>query len=104
MSKDQRLTITAGQRYHQWSTQNPAAQDDQTRMMVDAYRDEVFRYRAALGQIQGMMRAPNSTHTKACITCEGCLFEWEETIQIVRNVLDGKNPDDHWGEPVRLKP
>lgn len=68
------------------------------------YHDEVRRYRDALKDIWSMMEPQNSEHTKSCITCEGCLFEWEEVLQIVRNVLDGKEPDDHWGEPVRLTP
>lgn len=43
-----RLVITAGQRYYQWVRQNPAANDDQTRYMVEAYREEAAELRAQL--------------------------------------------------------
>jgi hypothetical protein len=65
---------------------------------------DVRRYRDALEQIWAMMGPQNSEHVESCISCEGCLFEWEETLQVVRNVLDGKEVHDHWGEPVRLQP
>jgi hypothetical protein len=32
--------------------------------------------------------------------CEGCRFEMIETLQIINNLLDGKDASDHWGDPV----
>ena len=58
-------------------------------------------YKEALEQIKNVM-GPFDIHTKSCITCEGCQFEWQETLQIIENVLAGKDIDDHWGEPVQL--
>lgn len=46
-----RLVITAGQRYYHWVRQNPAANDDQTRYMVEAYREEAAELRAQLAAL-----------------------------------------------------
>jgi hypothetical protein len=46
-----RLVVTAGQRYYQWVRQNRAANDDQTRYMVEAYREENAALRAQLAAL-----------------------------------------------------
>lgn len=58
------------------------------------------RYKKALEIIRAMLGPPNSEHTKSCISCEGCLFEWEEALQVAQNVLDGLDANDHWGDPI----
>jgi hypothetical protein len=47
-----RVQIRAGQRYYQWVRQNQAANDDQTRLMVEEYRNEARQLGVAMEKMK----------------------------------------------------
>lgn len=87
------MRIFAGQRYYFWVRQNPAANDDQTRYMVEAYREEarelgtvMERMKMEMAQLrrelEDLKQGKHPTHVVVprcdfeCVRCH----DWEDEL------------------------
>lgn len=64
--------------------------------LVIENRKKINPEREALQHVLNVLGPLDSEHTRSVISCDGCLYDWQEALLTVENVLNGKEVDDHY--------